>query len=117
MLAGCAGGPSPLANAPPLPAELTMPGRWMLAAPNAPPCGLNFSSRPGATEGSVAPEGGCPERFFTSRRWTLSQNTLTVSDDEQNALAQFSFAGDRFEGKSGAGVPLTLAKTLTGNGG
>jgi Protease inhibitor Inh len=93
-----------------VPAELTMPGRWMLAAPNAPPCGVNFTGKPSANEGTVTPEGGCPERFFTSRRWTLRQNALTISDDDSNALAQFSFAGDRFEGKSNAGTPLTLER-------
>jgi hypothetical protein len=109
-LAGCAGGPSPLANATPAPTELKMPGRWILAAPNAPACGMNFTSRPGANEGNVSPEGGCPERFFTSRRWSLQQSTLTISDDDNNTLGQLSFAGDRFEGKSNSGTPLTLER-------
>ena len=107
-LAGCAGGVS-LSDTPPA-TDMTMTGRWMLAAPNAPACGLNFTGKPGATEGSVAPEGGCPERFFTSRRWTLRQSVLAISDDDNNALGQFSFAGDRFEGKSSSGTPLTLSR-------
>ena len=108
-LAGCAGGAS-LSDSTPAPAELAMPGRWMLAAPNAPACGLSFTARPGATEGMVSPEGGCPERFFTSRRWPLRQTALTISDDNNNELAQFSYAGDRFEGKSSFGTALTLAR-------
>ncbi len=87
-----------------------MPGRWMLAAPNAPACGMNFTAKPGANEGRVAPEGGCPERFFTSRRWMLQQSTLTISDDDNGQLAQLNFAGGRFEGKSGTGTPLTLER-------
>ena len=109
-LAGCAGGPSLLSDnaAPEL--ELAMPGRWMLSAPNAPACGMTFTAKPGANEGSVAPEGGCPERFFTSRRWSLKQGALTISDDDSNALATMSYAGDHFEGKSSADTPLTLAR-------
>jgi hypothetical protein len=89
---------------------MTMTGRWMLAAPNAPACGMNFTGRPGANEGNVAPEGGCPERFFTSRRWTLQQTALTISDDDNSALARFAFTGDRFEGKSDSGTALTLSR-------
>lgn len=109
-LTGCAGGPSLLSdNAAPA-AELVMPGRWMLSAPNAPACGLNFSGKPGATEGMVSPEGGCPERFFTSRRWTLQQSALTISDDDNNQLASLNYAGGRFEGKSNTDTPVTLAR-------
>ena len=110
MLAGCAS--APFGNQPSSTGSTPegMAGRWMLSAPNAPACGMNFGGTAGAREGRVAPEGGCPERFFTSRRWTLRQNALTISDDDSNALAQFSFAGDRFEGKSNAGTPLTLER-------
>lgn len=110
-LGGCAGGgSSSLVSETPPPGQMAMPGRWMLSAPNAPPCGLNFTGRPGANEGSVAPEGGCPERFFASRRWSLQQTALTIMDDAQNPLGQFTFAGDRFEGKSAAGVSLALER-------
>jgi hypothetical protein len=110
MLAGCAGGLSPLPESAPLRHELTMPGRWMLAAPNAPACGMNFTARPGANEGRVAPEGGCPERFFTSRRWTLQQSMLTIGDEDSSQLAQLTFTGERFEGKSSTGTPLILER-------
>lgn len=109
-LAGCASGPALLSDSVSSSAGFAMPGRWMLAAPNAPACGMNFTAKPGANEGSVAPEGGCPERFFTSRRWALQQSTLTISDDDNNQLAQLNFAGDRFEGKSNTGTPLTLQR-------
>ena len=109
-LAGCAGGASLQSDAAAPPAELTMPGRWMLTAPNAPACGMTFTARQGASEGTVSPEGGCPERFFTSRRWSLRQSALTISDDSNNELAQLGYAGDRFEGKSSSGSALTLAR-------
>ncbi len=41
-LAGCAGGPSLTSDLSSSPTELAMPGRWMLSAPNAPACGMNF---------------------------------------------------------------------------
>jgi hypothetical protein len=110
MLPGCAGGPSPLSESAPASVDLTMTGRWMLAAPNAPACGMNFSARPDANAGRVAPEGGCPERFFTSRRWALQQGLLTISDDDSSQLAQLTFTGARFEGKSSTGTPLTLER-------
>jgi hypothetical protein len=107
-LAGCAGGPSPLSDGAAPEPELAMPGRWMLSAPNAPACGMNFSGKPGANEGIVSPEGGCPERFFTSRRWTLQRSALTISDDDNNQLAFLNYAGGRFEGKSNTDTPVTL---------
>jgi hypothetical protein len=114
VLAGCAGGSGTSSflsdRPPPGAADLTMVGRWLLTAPNAPACGLNFTAKPGATEGSVTPEGGCPERFFTSRRWRLAQGALTITDDETTPLGQFSFTGDAFEGKSPNGTPLTLTR-------
>ncbi len=110
MLAGCAGGQSPLPDTPAAGADAAMPGRWILAAPNAPVCGLNFAGAPGKPDGTLAPEGGCPERFFTSRLWTLDQGTLTIKDDENNTMATLSFTGGRFEGKSAAGTPLILTR-------
>ena len=66
ILAGCAGGPSSLGDqtASTAPTPDSMAGRWMLSAPNAPVCGMNFGSAPGAREGSIVPEGGCPEKFL-----------------------------------------------------
>jgi hypothetical protein len=87
-----------------------MAGRWILAAPNAPTCGMNFAGAPGAQSGSIVPEGGCPGNFFTSRRWTLDQGTLMISDDENQPLASLSFAGGRFEGQATAGMAVTLSR-------
>jgi len=115
MLAGCAGGQPSFGDqtASTVPTLDSMAGRWMLSAPNAPTCGMNFSGAPGAREGSVSPEGGCPEKFFMSRRWSFAQDKLTINDRENNPLAQLNSAGGRFEGQSTAGTPVMLARQPT----
>lgn len=110
LLAGCAGGQVSLSDTPAPEARPGMAGRWFLSAPNAPPCGISFGAAAGATEGLLAPEGGCPGRFFLSRKWSLSGNTLTISDDENNPLGELTFAGDRYEGKAVTGMAVTLAR-------
>ena len=86
-----------------------MDGRWILSAPNAPSCGMNFTA-PAATSGSATPDGGCPERFYLSRRWQLADGTLTIVDADDAALGTLSVVGDHFEGKSDAGTPITLSR-------
>jgi len=113
-LAGCAGeqlslGGSSSTTPPPAP-PLAMAGRWMLAEPNAPPCGMNFGGAPGARQGSIAPEGGCPGMFFTSRHWTLADGALTINDHENQPLARLTRAGALFRGQSTTGTPVTLAR-------
>ena len=111
LLAGCAGGGSLGGSVAPAP-DSGMAGRWMLAAPNAPMCGMNFAGPPGAREGTVSPEGGCPEKFFMSRRWALDQGALAIIDQDNQPLATLSYAGDRFEGRSTAGTPVTLSRPI-----
>ncbi len=112
VLAGCSGERFSFGDS--VPAAQTpnsdMSGRWMLSAPNAPPCGMEFGGAPGAHEGTIAPDGGCPSNFFMSRRWALEQDALVISDKESNPLARLNIAGGRFAGQSTAGVPVTLAR-------
>jgi hypothetical protein len=90
---------------------VTMTGRWLLSAPNAPPCGMAFgAAAPQAREGSIAPEGGCPGNFFTSRHWAFEQGGLIIKDHTDQPLAQLRFTNGRFEGTSSAGTPVTLAR-------
>ena len=113
LLAGCFGERFSFGDSVPAAAQTpdtAMAGRWMLSAPNAPACGMNFGGAPGAREGPVSPEGGCPGKFFLSRRWTTADGALIINDAENQPLAQFNFAGDRFEGQSTAGTPVTLAR-------
>jgi predicted small lipoprotein YifL len=109
-LAACAGNQGPT---PPLPLpQADMAGRWTLAAPNAPACGMEFTVGPGRQEGIVVPEGGCPGQFYTSHRWSFAEDTqtLTISDEENAPLAQLKPAGTQFIGRSTTGMPVTLAR-------
>jgi len=108
MLAGCA--TEPFAAQEPAAANAGMPGRWILSAPNAPSCGMEFVGEPGASQGGIQPEGGCPGDFFMSRHWALAQNTLTIVDGEERPLATLTLAKDGFQGASVSGVPVTLAR-------
>jgi hypothetical protein len=114
LLTGCAGQPTPLGpaqtTAAPRLDSLDMNGRWKLAAPDAPSCGMNFTSQSKANEGSIKPEGGCPGKFFTSRHWTLSAGQLTISNHKQAPLAQLKLSQGRFTGKSTTGMPVTLSR-------
>src|SRR5262249_34133113 len=89
-LAGCntdgVGGAGPTANpagfksepsAPPTP----MAGRWLFSSPSRGQCNMTFgAANAAASEGTIAPEGGCPLKFFTSRKWTYDQYGLTMRD-------------------------------------
>jgi hypothetical protein len=111
MLGACAGqGLSLGAKDQPPATDTSMPGRWILAAPGAPSCGMNFFGAAGARAGKVTPEGGCPGNFFLSRRWTLEADVLVIADDDNNALARLPSAGGGYEGQSAAGLPVTLAR-------
>jgi hypothetical protein len=112
MLANCSGerlfGDSSPAQPDP---TVTMTGRWILSAPNAPPCGMAFGApAPEAREGGIVPEGGCPGEFFTSRHWAFEQGGLIIKDQNNQPLAQLRSTNGRFEGTSAAGTPVTLAR-------
>ena len=110
-LAGCGGGTSLTSEAPPDKPQVTdvMGGRRAQTAPHAPSGGLTFTP-PSATTGSAVPDGGCPERFYLSRRWQLADGTLTILDADNTPLGSFRVNGDRFDGKSDAGTALTLSR-------
>jgi hypothetical protein len=111
-LTGCAGEQSSLGSSAPAPAPIdaSMTGRWILTAPNAPSCGLEFGGASGARAGAVTPDGGCPSNFYMSRRWAMEGDALTITSDQNRPLAQFKSAGTHFEGQSAAGTPVTLSR-------
>jgi hypothetical protein len=111
-LSACAGDQLSLGSSDPAPASVedSMTGRWILSASNTPSCGLEFGGAPGARAGTVSPDGGCPGNFYMSRRWTIESGALTISGDESQSLAQFRLAGGRFEGRSTAGISVTLSR-------
>jgi hypothetical protein len=108
ILTGCAGEQIPLETA--TPQDASMPGRWILATPNAPSCGFELSGAQGAHTGTIAPDGGCPGNFYLSRLWSMEGNTITIKDAESQLLARLNFIGTRFDGLSTTGIKITLSR-------
>jgi hypothetical protein len=117
LLAGCwstdrpatetAANTGPAGAAPPT----SLAGKWTLSAAGASSCAMNFGAPPDATEGTIAPGGGCPFNFFTSRKWSYTSAGLVIRDHNAQTLAQLAPVGaDRFEGKTNAGVDVTLSR-------
>jgi len=98
------GGPR---GAPPV----NMAGRWTLNSPGAGTCAMNFAGAQGAAEGTIAPEGGCPGNFFTSRKWVFEQDGLVIRDHTGKALAQLAVVSpSRLDGQATGGQPVMLAR-------
>jgi protease inhibitor Inh len=95
---------------PPSPPPIDLTGRWRLTAAGSGGCFMNFGHAPAAAQGTIAPEGGCPGNFFTSRKWTFEHGALIIRDHKSEALAELSFAGGRFEGHQTGGGALSLAR-------
>ena len=105
--AAAPGGPSGAQIAPPV----DMAGRWTLASSAGGACGINFRPTTGVGEGAIAPEGGCPGNFFTSRKWTYESTGLVIRDHTGKPLAQLAAAGaGRFEGRTSEGAGITLSR-------
>jgi hypothetical protein len=128
--------PPPPAPPPPPPPPVDLAGRWRLSASPGRACFMNFADTAGppgaspapgvpgappplpggpnpgpafALQGTIAPEGGCPGNFFTSRKWTFEHGMLIIRDFKSQPLAQLSYSGDRFEGED-ANSKLTLSR-------
>jgi hypothetical protein len=108
-LAGCAGGASLTSTVPSPEAKNEINGRWVLSAPNAPFCGLNFSAPArNSQDGRVSPEGGCPAKFFLSRRYRLDGDKLIVTDENNDVLGTFTASPDGYEGTAATGERISL---------
>jgi hypothetical protein len=118
-LAACATAPKPepLASAPappptpppPTPPPIDLGGRWHFTAAAGGGCFMTLGDAPAATQGTIAPEGGCPGNFFTSRKWTFEHDNLIIRDHKGEPLAQLSFTGGHFEGQDNNGGTITLS--------
>jgi hypothetical protein len=115
--AGCStdpsSGPVGVAATPPAPAQPPVPmaGRWVLAQPGGGQCNMTFgAAAPTASEGTIAPAGGCPGQFFTSRKWTFDTTGLSIRNHNNEPLAQLSSAGAGFNGQTPSGQAVTLAR-------
>jgi hypothetical protein len=90
---------------------LNLAGRWTLSSTGTSSCAMTFGANPNATEGTIAPAGGCPYNFYTSRKWAYAETGLTIRDHNAQTLAQLAPAGpDRFEGKTGSGQDIALSR-------
>ena len=70
---------------------------------------MMFGDAPGAAQGTIAPEGGCPGNFFTSRKWTFEHDNLIIRDHKGETLATLSFIGGHFEGQDNSGGTIMLS--------
>jgi Protease inhibitor Inh len=112
------GGPPPetaatAAPAPPSPAQpppVDLAGRWRLSAAGGSACVMTFGATPGAMEGSIAPAGGCPGSFFTSRKWTFEHDKLVLRDHKGEVLSELGFTNGHFEGHGPGGVAISLTR-------
>jgi Protease inhibitor Inh len=103
-------GAAPAGGAPAAP-PVSLAGRWMLSATGASSCAMTFGANANATEGTIAPAGGCPFNFYTSRKWAYTEAGLTIRDHTAQTLAQLAPAGpNRFEGKTGSGQDIALSR-------
>jgi|SoiMethySBSTD1v2_1073268.scaffolds.fasta_scaffold01253_29 hypothetical protein len=118
LLAGCSTNLGPSAGTAPAPAAPAraepppdMAGRWMLSAAAGSGCRVSLVGAPGASEGAIRPEGGCPGDFFTSRKWTFEGGTLVIRNHNNEPLGRLTLAAPgRFEGQSTGGQPVSLAR-------
>jgi hypothetical protein len=116
-LGACAGAPkpepapsAPALAAPPAAPPIDLAGRWHLTAAAGGACFMTLGDTTGAAQGTIAPEGGCPGNFFTSRKWTFEHDMLIIHDHKGQPLAQLSFTGGHFEGKDSNGGALVLSR-------
>src|ERR1700739_3204159 len=90
------------------PPPIDLAGRWRLAAASG-GCLMTLAAMPGAGEGTIAPAGGCPGNFFTSRKWTFEHDMLIIRDHKSDTLAELAFSAGRFQGQDTGGGSVTLA--------
>jgi hypothetical protein len=98
--------PPPPALSPP---PVDVVGKWRLSVAGGSACSVTFGGSTGASDGSVAPAGGCPGSFFTSRKWSYESDKLVIRNHKGEVLTQLSFVNGHFEGQAAAG-PVTLAR-------
>ena len=106
-----AAAPPPTAPPPPVltPPPVDLAGKWRLSVAGGSACAMTFGGSTGASDGSIAPAGGCPGNFFTSRKWSYENDKLVIRNHKGEVLTQLTFANGHFEGQAAAG-PVTLAR-------
>ena len=103
--------PLAIQGGPRTPPPVNMAGRWTLTSSGGGGCAMNFGGAAGAAEGTIAPEGGCPGNFFTSRKWAYEDNGLVIRDHTGQPLARLALGSTgRFDGQATGGQPISLAR-------
>ena len=102
-----ASAPEPAAPSPP---PVNIAGLWVLDSPGRGQCRITFGAAPNAVEGTVAPQGGCPGKFYMSRKWAFEGGNLIMRDHNGQPLAQLAQEGGNFQGKATSGEPVTLMR-------
>jgi hypothetical protein len=115
-LAGCSGigigwpGASAPEPAQPSAPPVNLAGLWTLSSAGHGQCRMTFGSAPNAMEGTIAPQGGCPGKFYMSRKWAFEGGNLIMRDHNGQPLAQLAQEGASFQGKATSGEPITLLR-------
>jgi len=106
-----AAAPPPTTPPPPAlsPPPVDLAGKWRLSVAGGSACAMTFGGSTGASDGSIAPAGGCPGNFFTSRKWSYENDKLVLRNHKGEVLTQLSFVSGHFEGQAAAGA-VTLAR-------
>jgi hypothetical protein len=108
---GSSTAPATTGSASPVAPRPEMAGRWTLGAAGRGQCIMTFNAAPGAAEGSIAPQGGCPGQFFTSRKWSFDQSGLVIRNHNDETLAQLRTTDNGgFDGKTASGDTVTLTR-------
>jgi hypothetical protein len=94
----------------PTPPPVDVAGKWRLSVAGSSACTVTLGSSTGASDGSVAPAGGCPGNFFTSRKWSYENDKLVIRNHKGEVLVQLSFASGHFEGQAAGGGAVTLTR-------
>jgi Protease inhibitor Inh len=103
--------PPPAPSAAPGPPPVDLAGKWKLSAAGGASCVTTFGSNPATTtDGPIAPAGGCPGNFFTSRKWSYEHDRLIIRNHKGDVLVELSFADGRFTGQAIGGPTITLSR-------
>ncbi len=94
---------------PPAPPPVDLAGKWKFSVAGGGSCPMTFTANAGAADGAIAPAGGCPGMFYTSRKWSYDHDRLILRDHKGNILVELSFADGRFQGQGSNGA-VTLAR-------
>jgi Protease inhibitor Inh len=102
--------PAPSPPPPPAPPPVDLAGKWKLSVAGGGACAMTFGGSTGASDGSIAPAGGCPGSFFTSRKWSYEHDMLIVRNHKGEVLVELAFANGHFEGQAVSGGTVSLTR-------